>query len=83
MKPYVDLGSSKHRLPDHSHPPLERGSDSVPQTWDFSAIFETPHGMRDSDSLQLLQGGFQMGKTGRKRRAHKKKGANHVKRPNA
>jgi hypothetical protein len=33
--------------------------------------------------LQLLQGGFLMGKTGRKRRARKKKGANHGKRPNA
>jgi hypothetical protein len=39
--------------------------------------------MRDCDSLQLLQGGLQMGKTGRKRRARKKKGANHGKRPNA
>jgi hypothetical protein len=39
--------------------------------------------MRDCDSLQLFQGGLEMGKTGRKRRARKKKGANHGKRPNA
>ncbi len=39
--------------------------------------------MRDCDSLQLFLGGFEMGKTGRKRRARKKKGANHGKRPNA
>jgi hypothetical protein len=52
------------------------GSGSWPD-WPAERHFETiegPH--RDTRSIT-------MGKTGRKRRARKKKGANHGKRPNA
>ena len=43
----------------------------------FERLTVGPHGPTTSDQEET------MGKTGRKRRARKKKGANHGKRPNA
>jgi hypothetical protein len=44
----------------------------------FERLVSGPHGPSTSEQEETA-----MGKTGRKRRARKKKGANHGKRPNA